>query len=166
MSALFEPYTLKDVTLRNRIAIPPMCQYMAEDGMINDWHHVHLAGLARGGAGLVVVEATAVSPEGRITPGCAGIWSDAHAQAFVPVVQAIKAAGRCRASRSPTPGARPAPTAHGKVTTTSPPTTRLGHHRPVGHRLWRPPAESAKGHDPGRHRPGQAGLRRCRPPCP
>ncbi|EJT83763.1 XenA [Pseudomonas putida S11] len=62
MSALFEPYTLKDVTLRNRIAIPPMCQYMAEDGMINDWHHVHLAGLARGGAGLLVVEATAVAP--------------------------------------------------------------------------------------------------------
>ncbi|WP_460416412.1 NADH:flavin oxidoreductase/NADH oxidase [Pseudomonas sp. microsymbiont 2] len=93
MAALFEPYTLKDVTLRNRIAIPPMCQYMAEDGLINDWHHVHLAGLARGGAGLVVVEATAVSPEGRITPGCAGIWNDAQAQAFVPVVKAIKAAG-------------------------------------------------------------------------
>ena len=50
MSALFEPYSLKDVTLRNRIAIPPMCQYMAEDGMVNDWHHVHLAGMARGGA--------------------------------------------------------------------------------------------------------------------
>ena len=93
MSALFEPYTLKDVTLRNRIAIPPMCQYMAENGMVNDWHLVHLAGLARGGAGLVVVEATAVSPEGRITPGCAGIWSDAHAQAFVPMVKAIKDAG-------------------------------------------------------------------------
>ncbi|UVL18101.1 xenobiotic reductase XenA [Pseudomonas sp. B21-023] len=93
MAALFEPYTLKDVTLRNRIAIPPMCQYMAEDGLINDWHHVHLAGLARGGAGLVVVEATAVSPEGRITPGCAGIWNDTQAQAFVPVVKAIKAAG-------------------------------------------------------------------------
>ena len=93
MSALFEPYTLKDVTLRNRIAIPPMCQYMAENGMVNDWHLVHLAGLARGGAGLVVVEATAVSPEGRITPGCAGIWSDAHAQAFGPMVKAIKDAG-------------------------------------------------------------------------
>ena len=93
MAALFEPYTLKDVTLRNRIAIPPMCQYMAEDGLINDWHQVHYAGLARGGAGLVVVEATAVSPEGRITPGCAGIWNDAQAQAFVPVVKAIKAAG-------------------------------------------------------------------------
>ena len=73
MSALFEPFTLKDVTLRNRIAIPPMCQYMAENGVVNDWHLVHLASLARGGAGLVVVEATAVSPEGRITPGCAGI---------------------------------------------------------------------------------------------
>ena len=93
MAALFEPYTLKDVTLRNRIAIPPMCQYMADDGMVNDWHHVHLAGMARGGAGLVVVEATAVAPEGRITPGCTGIWSDAHAAAFVPIVKAIKAAG-------------------------------------------------------------------------
>lgn len=93
MSALFEPYTLKDVTLRNRIAIPPMCQYVAEEGVVNDWHHVHLAGLARGGAGLLVVEATAVAPEGRITPGCAGIWTDEQAQAFVPMVKAIKAAG-------------------------------------------------------------------------
>ena len=93
MSALFEPFKLKDVTLRNRIAIPPMCQYMADDGIVNDWHHVHLAGMARGGAGLVVVEATAVAPEGRITPGCTGLWSDAHAQAFEPIVKAIKAAG-------------------------------------------------------------------------
>ena len=93
MSALFQPYKLKDVSLRNRIAIPPMCQYTAEDGLINDWHRVHLAGLARGGAGLVIVEATAVSPEGRITPGCAGIWTDEQAQAFAPVVASIKAAG-------------------------------------------------------------------------
>ena len=93
MPSLFEPFKLKDVTLRNRIAVPPMCQYSAEDGLINDWHHVHLAGLARGGAGLLIVEATAVSPEGRITPGCTGIWNDAQAKAFVPVAQAIKAAG-------------------------------------------------------------------------
>ena len=93
MSALFEPFTLKDVSLRNRIAIPPMCQYMAVDGLINEWHHVHLAGLARGGAGLVIGEATAVSPEGRITPGGAGIWNDKLAQAFAPVVASIKAAG-------------------------------------------------------------------------
>jgi len=93
MSALFDPFTLKGVTLRNRIAIPPMCQYMAVDGLINEWHRVHLAGLARGGAGLVIGEATAVSPEGRITPGCAGIWNDTLAQALAPVVASIKAAG-------------------------------------------------------------------------
>ncbi|TBU94564.1 NADH:flavin oxidoreductase/NADH oxidase [Stutzerimonas kirkiae] len=93
MSALFSPLTLKGLTLRNRIAVPPMCQYQAVDGIINDWHKVHYASLARGGAGLVVVEATAVSPEGRITPACAGLWTDEQAQAFVPVVEAIKAAG-------------------------------------------------------------------------
>ena len=62
MAALFEPYKLKDVTLRNRIAIPPMCQYMAEDGLVNDWHHVHLASMARGGAGRLVAAATPVAP--------------------------------------------------------------------------------------------------------
>jgi len=93
MSALFQPYTLKDITLRNRISVPPMCQYMAFDGQANDWHLSHYAGMARGGAGLVIVEATAVAPEGRITPGCTGIWNDDLAQAFVPVVKAIKAAG-------------------------------------------------------------------------
>ena len=93
MSALFEPLKLKGVSLRNRIAVPPMCQYMAVDGVINDWHHVHYAQIARGGAGLVIVEATAVSPEGRITPGCTGLWNDAQAEAFKPTVAAIKAAG-------------------------------------------------------------------------
>ena len=93
MSALFQPFKLKDVTLRNRIAIPPMCQYMAVDGLVNDWHLSHYSSMARGGAGLVIVEATAVAPEGRITPGCTGLWNNALAQAFVPVVQAIKAAG-------------------------------------------------------------------------
>src|SRR3546814_2996836 len=62
-------------------------------GVANDWHHAHLAGLARGGAGLVVAEATAVSPEGRITPGCTGLWTDRQAEAFAPAVAAIKAAG-------------------------------------------------------------------------
>ncbi len=93
MSALFQPFKLKDVTLRNRIAVPPMCQYMAVDGYINDWHISHYASMARGAAGLVIVEATAVSPEGRITPGCTGIWSDELALSLVPVVQAIKSAG-------------------------------------------------------------------------
>lgn len=93
MASLFDPFTLKDVTLRNRIAVSPMCQYSANDGVINDWHHVHLGGLARGGSGLVIVEATAVSPEGRITPGCAGLWNDEQAKAFAPAVQTIKNAG-------------------------------------------------------------------------
>ena len=93
MSALFQPFTLKDVSLRNRIAVPPMCQYSANDGLINEWHLANYTSQARGGAGLVIVEATAVSPEGRITPGCAGIWNDQLAEAFVPVVRGIKANG-------------------------------------------------------------------------
>lgn len=93
MSALFSPFQLKDVTLRNRIAIPPMCQYKAVDGMINEWHEVHYTSLGRGGAGLVIVEATAVSPEGRITPHCAGIWNDEQAAALARVARGIKAGG-------------------------------------------------------------------------
>lgn len=92
-SHLFSPLRIKDVTLKNRIGVPPMCQYSAVDGLVNDWHRVHLAGLARGGAGLVVVEATAVAPEGRITPGCTGLWSDAQAEAFAPIVAAVEKAG-------------------------------------------------------------------------
>src|SRR3712207_230407 len=93
MPSLFDPFTLKGATLRNRIAVSPMCQYMAKDGFLNDWHQVHYATLARGGAGLVVVEATAVSPEGRITPGDVGLWSDAHVEGFASVATAIKDAG-------------------------------------------------------------------------
>jgi len=93
MSALFQPFKLKDVTLRNRIAVPPMCQYMATDGLVNDWHRVHYPAIARGGAGLVIVEATAVSPEGRITPACTGLWNDAQAAGLAPIAASIKAAG-------------------------------------------------------------------------
>lgn len=93
MSKLFTPCSLKGITLRNRIAASPMCQYSATDGVVNDWHRAHYATLARGGAGLVVIEATAVSPEGRITPGCLGLWNDAQAEALAPIVASIKAAG-------------------------------------------------------------------------
>ena len=93
MSKLFTPYTLKSATFRNRIAVSPMCQYSAADGLANDWHRAHYTGLARGGSGLVVVEATAVSPEGRITPACLGLWNDAQANALAPVISAIKSAG-------------------------------------------------------------------------
>jgi 2,4-dienoyl-CoA reductase-like NADH-dependent reductase (Old Yellow Enzyme family) len=93
MSALFTPFKLKDVTLRNRIAVPPMCQYSAIDGYVNDWHQTHYASIARGGAGLVIVEATAVSPEGRITPGCTGLWDDAQIEGMAKIAASIKAAG-------------------------------------------------------------------------
>lgn len=93
MSKLFTPFTLKDVTLRNRIAVPPMCQYSAKDGLVNDWHLVHYASMARGGAGLVIVEATGVSPEGRITPGCLGLWNDEQAAGLAKVAAQIKATG-------------------------------------------------------------------------
>lgn len=91
--ALFRPFHLKSLTLRNRIAVPPMCQYSATDGRVNDWHVAHYAGMARGGAGLVIVEATAVSPEGRITPACLGLWDDAQIEGLARVAAAIKAAG-------------------------------------------------------------------------
>lgn len=93
MSALFSPFQLKDVTLRNRIAVPPMCQYSADDGVINAWHQAHYTSIARGGAGLVIVEATAVSPEGRITPGCTGLWNDEQARGMAVIASQIKAAG-------------------------------------------------------------------------
>lgn len=93
MSAVFTPFRLKDVTLRNRIAVPPMCQYRAVDGVTNQWHQIHYPGMARGGAGLVVVEATAVSPEGRITPGCTGLWNDAQVEGLAQIAASIKAAG-------------------------------------------------------------------------
>ncbi|MDZ7633096.1 MAG: NADH:flavin oxidoreductase/NADH oxidase [Bacteroidales bacterium] len=78
MSILLSPLTIKNVTLKNRIAMSPMCQYSAHEGFANDWHLVHLGSRATGGAGLLIAEATAIAPEGRITPGDLGIWSDEH----------------------------------------------------------------------------------------
>lgn len=93
MSKLFSTFQLKDVTLKNRLGVSPMCQYSATDGVPNDWHLVHLGARAAGGAGLVIAEATAVAPEGRITPGCTGLWNDDQARAWEPVVQFIKKHG-------------------------------------------------------------------------
>ena len=83
---LFEPLALRGLTLRNRVMASPMCQYSAVDGFPQEWHHVHLGGMARGGVALVMTEATSVTPEGRISPEDTGIWSDAHAQAWAPIV--------------------------------------------------------------------------------
>jgi 2,4-dienoyl-CoA reductase-like NADH-dependent reductase (Old Yellow Enzyme family) len=80
MARLFSTLTIRNITLKNRIVVSPMCQYSATDGYANDWHLVHLGSRAVGGAGLIIAEATAVSPEGRITPGDTGLWSDEHIQ--------------------------------------------------------------------------------------
>lgn len=93
MPHLFEPFTLKSITLRNRIGISPMCQYSSEDGLATDWHLVHLGARAAGGAGLVIAEATAVSPEGRITAGDAGIWADRHVEPLARINRYVKSQG-------------------------------------------------------------------------
>ncbi|MCT1874413.1 NADH:flavin oxidoreductase/NADH oxidase [Brevibacterium luteolum] len=88
MAKLFEPITLRGLTVRNRVWLAPMCQYSCEnrDGMPGHWHLVHLGARATGGFGLILTEAAAVLPEGRISPQDAGIWSDAHAEAWAPIV--------------------------------------------------------------------------------
>ena len=90
---LFSPLTIKSVTLRNRIGVSPMCQYSSEDGLLNDWHLVHLGSRAVGGAGLIIVEATGVEPRGRITPGDAGLWSDKHIEPLARVTRFLKQQG-------------------------------------------------------------------------
>jgi len=90
---LFQPLTVRSVTLRNRIGVSPMCQYSSEDGVATDWHFVHLGSRAVGGAGLVIAEATAVSPEGRISPGDAGIWAEKHIEPIARINRFIKEHG-------------------------------------------------------------------------
>lgn len=93
MAHLFEPFTLRSVTLRNRIGVSPMCQYSSEDGMPNDWHLVHLGSRAVGGAALVTMEATAVEPRGRISPQDMGIWSDRHIEAHARIARFVASQG-------------------------------------------------------------------------
>ena len=93
MSRLFEPLTLRGTTFRNRVFVSPMCQYSSIDGMPDDWHLVHLGSRAVGGAALVLTEATAVSPEGRISPDDAGLWNDTQAQAWARVTAFVRSQG-------------------------------------------------------------------------
>ena len=86
MTNLFDPLTLRSVTFENRAWVSPMCQYSAKNGLANEWHRVHLGSLASGRPGLIMVEATGVVPEGRISIGCTSIEDDAHAQAFKPMI--------------------------------------------------------------------------------
>jgi 2,4-dienoyl-CoA reductase-like NADH-dependent reductase (Old Yellow Enzyme family) len=93
MSELFSVLRLRGLEFRNRVFVSPMCQYSSRDGLANDWHMVHLGSRAVGGAALVCAEATAVSPEGRISPADAGLWSDAHAEALRPIAAFIRSQG-------------------------------------------------------------------------
>ncbi len=93
MSHLFEPLPMRDILLRNRLGVSPMCQYSCEDGFATDWHLVHLGSRAVGGAGLVVMEATAVTPEGRISDGDHGLWKDAQIEPLVRITRFIKEQG-------------------------------------------------------------------------
>src|ERR1019366_2433596 len=120
MAQLFDPLPIRGITLQNRIVVSPMCQYSSHDGFANDWHLVHLGGFAVGGASLVFTEATAVTPEGRITSGDLGIWKDAHieflsrisrfmaGQGIVPAMQ-LAHAGRKASTQRPWEGADAVP---------------------------------------------------------
>lgn len=122
--ALFSPLALRSITLPNRVGVAPMCQYSAAHGVANDWHLVHLGARAIGGAGLVMTEATAVSPEGRISPQDLGLWEDRQvaplariaafvdAQGSVPAIQ-LAHAGRKGSTKSPWEGGGPASEADG-----------------------------------------------------
>ena len=139
MSRLFSPLELRSLTLANRIFVSPMCQYSSVDGMPNEWHFVHLGSRAVGGASLVCVEASGVTREGRITPWDAGIWSDAHAAAWKPVADFIRAqgsvpaiqiahAGRKSSLDKPWRGGHPVGPEAGGWTPLAPSETAFGHY--------------------------------------
>ena len=86
MPQLFDPIVIRDLEIKNRVWVSPMCQYSAKDGVVGEWHHVHLGSFATGGAGLIVAEATGVVPEGRISIGCPGIYNDEQVAAWKPIV--------------------------------------------------------------------------------
>lgn len=146
-SHLFSPLALRDLTLANRLVISPMCMYSAEDGSATDWHLIHLGGLSQSGAGMLVLEATAVEPEGRITAECLGLWSDANEAALARVLESVRRyssmpitiqlahAGRKASSRAPWDG---------------------GQLRPVDEGGWQPVAPSAIPHLD--HEPAPAAL--------
>ena len=123
MATLFEPYFLRNLKLRNRIGVSPMCQYSAKSGLPTDWHLVHLGARAMGGAGMVMAEATAVTPESRISPGDVGIWSQLHVDHWKPIARFISDmgsvpaiqlahAGRKASTARPWEGGKAIPPAH------------------------------------------------------
>lgn len=132
MSQLFSPFTLRSLNLPNRIVVSPMCQYSADNGKATDWHMIHLGHLALSGAGMMMLEATSVVPEGRITPTDLGLWDDATEVALVPVLAAIRRhskiavmvqlahAGRKASSQSPWEGGKQIAVSQGGWATVAP----------------------------------------------
>lgn len=141
MTSLFREFRLKDVVLRNRIGVSPMCQYSSENGFPSDWHLVHLGSRAVGGAGLVMVEATAVTPEGRISPADSGIYLDAHVDPFARISRFLKQhgavpgiqlahAGRKASTNKPWEGDNQIPTGQGGWETLAPSAIAFGANLP------------------------------------
>lgn len=93
MAHLFDPLSIRGITFQNRVAVSPMCQYSSQDGFANDWHLVHIGSHAVGGAALVFMEASAVTPEGRISPEDLGIWKDAHIEFLSRIARFVKSQG-------------------------------------------------------------------------
>jgi len=138
---LFDPLVIRETMFRNRIFVSPMCQYSSRDGTPNDWHLVHLGSRAVGGAGLVMVEATAVSPAGRITPADSGLWSSGQAAAFRRIVDFLREngaiagiqlahAGRKASTRPPWEGGAPLSASEGAWETVAPSAVAFGRYPP------------------------------------
>ena len=140
MTHLFEPLTLRSVTLPNRIAVSPMCQYSSVDGTANDWHLMHLGSRAAGGAGLVLTEAVAVTPQGRISPHDLGLWSDDQIEPLARIVNFISQRGSVTGIQL----------AHaGRKASTSPPWTNRGITLTEAEGGWPIVAPSAVAYDDG-----------------
>src|SRR3982074_3552362 len=152
MSALFSPFQLGGLALPNRIMVAPMCQYSAENGEANDWHFVHIGGLALSGAAIFCIEATAVEAIGRITPGCLGLWNDATEAALKPIMASVRKhskiavmmqlahAGRKASSHVPWDGGQQIPLSEGGCLAEAPSTAphNAGEAAPLAPRALRP----------------------------
>ncbi len=149
-SLLFSPLKLRELELPNRIVIAPMCQYSAVDGNVGDWHIMHLGSLSHSGAGMLIIEATGVLPEGRITPACTGLWSDANEAAFARVLHAVRQystmpiaiqlghAGRKASCAPPWKGGRQLPPSAGGWQTAAPSALPFHDADPAPHALDQP----------------------------
>lgn len=156
MSELFSPLKIKQVTFKNRLVVSPMCQYCSLDGFAGDWHLVHLGSRAVGGAGLVLTEATAVSPEGRISPSDLGIWKDEHVEGLkrltmfissrgaVPGIQ-IAHAGRKSSQEPPWKGSVPVPLEAGGWESVAPSAIAFKEGDPVPRSLTKPEIQELVG---------------------